>query len=340
VTNRTCEECGGPNSATAAFCRHCGNRIAVDTVPNTAPSPTAAPEGGAALSYANLLRMRGQWSEAADHCAAVIRGDPSNATAHSLLGDIYQDQDRLEEARHWYRQALELNPAGSGDKAKLARIDEALEARTRKAEYEAVIQSRSQPITRPLEIREGIQRVMAIAGAVACAVILVMATLVTVSDPHSAGAESTESPSVNVFRPQQLITETPKERELLRRLSGLRGEGKGQLIRIALDPGARVARARIYLDLRGSPEEPHSALMREGYRIAKAIQLNEASVQAIHLEIVGPATSNYGGETDLLFLGTLNRGDLVVDPKRLTPSELQGYFNAVAPPFWGADPAH
>src|SRR5690349_7663156 len=129
---RTCEECGGPNTLTAAFCRHCGARIAPE------PVEAAVPEGGAALSYANLLRMRGQWSEAADQCAAVIRGDPSSATAHSLLGDIYQDQDRLEEARHWYRQALELNPAGSGEKAKLARVEEALEARTRKAEYEAI----------------------------------------------------------------------------------------------------------------------------------------------------------------------------------------------------------
>ncbi len=216
MTSRTCEECGGPNAPTAAFCRHCGNRIAAD------PTPAVAPEGGAALSYANLLRMRGQWSEAADQCTAVIGSDPTNATAHSLLGDIYQDQDRLEEARHWYRQALELNPAGFGDKAKLARVEEALEARSRKAEYEAVIKTRAQPITRPLEIREGVQRVVAIAGAVACAVILVMATLVTVSDPRRAGAESPEAPVTNLFRPKELITETPRERELLRRLSGLR----------------------------------------------------------------------------------------------------------------------
>lgn len=333
MDSRTCEECGGPNAATAAFCRHCGVRIAAD------PVATPAPEGGAALSYANLLRMRGQWSEAADQCTAVIRGDPSNATAHSLLGDIYQDQDRLEEARHWYRQALELNPTGSGDKAKLARIDEALEARTRKAEYEAVIKTRTQPITRALDIREGIQRVVAIVGAVACAVILVMATLVTVSDPRRAGAESAESPITSIFRAKQLITETPRERELLRRLSGISSEGKGQLIRVALDPGAGVARARVYLDLRGTEEESRVALMREGYRVAKALLQYEASVQAIQVEIVGPSASDYGAETDLLLIGTLNRGDLIVDPKRLTPAELQGYFTAVSPPFWGADPA-
>ena len=333
MASRVCDECGGPNAATAAFCRHCGVRITPD------PVEAPAPEGGAALSYANLLRMRGQWSEAADQCTAVLRGDPANATAHSLLGDIYQDQDRLEEARHWYRQALELNPASSGDKAKLARIDEALEARSRKAEYEAVIKSRTQPITRPLEVREGIQRVVAIAGAVACAVILVMATLVTVSEPNRAGAEAADGPLPSIFRPRQLITETPRERELLRRLSGISSEGKGQLIRVALDPSAGVARARIYLDLRGAAEEPRVALMREGYRIAKAIQQHESSIQSIQAEIVGPTAGSESSETDLLMLGTLSRGDLVVDPKRLTPSELQGYYNAVSPPFWGADPA-
>jgi Tetratricopeptide repeat len=80
---------------------------------------------------ANLLRMRGRWEEAVQRCAEALQQQPSNASAHSLLGDIYENRGRLEEAIQWYQLALDLDPASAADQAKLARARERLAARGR-----------------------------------------------------------------------------------------------------------------------------------------------------------------------------------------------------------------
>lgn len=75
------------------------------------------------LAAANLMRMRGQWKDAEARCVEVIRADPNNQHAHSLLGDIYRDQGQFEEARQWYQMALDLNPKNDADRVKLAEVE-------------------------------------------------------------------------------------------------------------------------------------------------------------------------------------------------------------------------
>ena len=36
----------------------------------------------------------------------VLRSQPGNADAHSLLGDIYRDQGAIDDAIQWYRMAV------------------------------------------------------------------------------------------------------------------------------------------------------------------------------------------------------------------------------------------
>lgn len=76
------------------------------------------------LAQANLHRMRGQWEEAAAVCMEAMRLSPNNATAHSLLGDIYSDQGKLDEAIRWYCMALDIQPTSRADRAKLTRLVE------------------------------------------------------------------------------------------------------------------------------------------------------------------------------------------------------------------------
>jgi hypothetical protein len=78
--------------------------------------------GQVSLAAANLLRVRGLHDQAEARCIEVLRADPNNVHAHSLLGDIYQDQGRLEDARQWYQLALDLNPNSRPDREKLARL--------------------------------------------------------------------------------------------------------------------------------------------------------------------------------------------------------------------------
>ena len=76
----------------------------------------------ALLAQANLLRVRGQWEEAAESCMAALRLAPDSSSANSLLGDIYENQGRYDDAAQWYRMALDANPDGPADLVKLERL--------------------------------------------------------------------------------------------------------------------------------------------------------------------------------------------------------------------------
>lgn len=71
------------------------------------------------LAEANLLRIRKQLDEAVSLCTRVLRLDPANATAHSLMGDIYRDEENYRESLGWYKLAVQLNPANQADRKKL-----------------------------------------------------------------------------------------------------------------------------------------------------------------------------------------------------------------------------
>lgn len=74
------------------------------------------------LALANLLRMRGAWQEATEKCMEALRLSPENSSAQSLLGDIYENQGRLDDAIQWYRMALDMQPDSPADQAKLAQL--------------------------------------------------------------------------------------------------------------------------------------------------------------------------------------------------------------------------
>ncbi len=118
----TCASCGGEIQGEPAFCPSCG---------------AAAPEVGAddgqgvekMLAAANLSRIRRNWEEASRLCLQALAADPDNPAAHALLGDIYHDQDRVEEAAVWYQMALDLDPGNASLRAKLEREKAVLKAR-------------------------------------------------------------------------------------------------------------------------------------------------------------------------------------------------------------------
>ena len=76
----------------------------------------------ALLAQANLLRMRGCWEEAVQNCMAAMRLAPESPSAQSLLGDIYENQGRHDDAIQWYRMALDVNPDSPADQLKLNRL--------------------------------------------------------------------------------------------------------------------------------------------------------------------------------------------------------------------------
>ncbi|HLK61398.1 MAG TPA: hypothetical protein VKU00_32915 [Chthonomonadaceae bacterium] len=76
------------------------------------------------LAQANLYRLRRQWEEATEQCIGILRSDPGNQAAHSLLGDIYRDQGKGDDAIRWYQMAVDLQP-NAADEAKLHKMEQA-----------------------------------------------------------------------------------------------------------------------------------------------------------------------------------------------------------------------
>jgi len=111
-----CGHCGSEVPAASPFCRDCGAPI-----DSNKDARLGTPEGEMypLLAAANLLRIRHQWDEATAKCIEVLRRYPNNASAHSLLGDIYRDQNMLRDAVEWYKLALELDPSSRSDRMKL-----------------------------------------------------------------------------------------------------------------------------------------------------------------------------------------------------------------------------
>ena len=299
---------------------------------------------GPLLARANLLRMRGQWSDAADVCAEVLRLAPQNANAHSLLGDIYQDQGRPEEARQWYHLALELHPGSEADRAKLARTEEMLEARQQRAEWQAVIEGKRHPVPVALQVRETVQRIAAISGAVLCGVILVGATLVSMAERPTSAGGSTGSPIQGllprVHRP--LPPDTPRERDLLTRVSTDLGGHPGQPVRITLDPRTSQAELRVLLPARSRERlttQPFRALvMREAYRAAYALRAADSSLTEIEVYVMGPVVLPSGAQdNDLLLLSTVSTKDIWQSPDNITPEKINAVFNASGQAWWSSD---
>jgi len=335
-----CPRCGGALRAPEEQCRTCAAPAAERTVvPGAAPT-TVAQQVGPMLARANLLRMRGQWSEASDLCAEALRADPRNATAHSLLGDVCQDQGRADEARHWYQLALELNPASEADRAKLSRAEEALEAREQRAEWKAVIEGKRQPVAVTLLLRESLQRMGALAGAALCGIILVMATVVSVSERTRAVSDEEGIPSLMAPRRsrQRVVPETAREQRLSAQLARTKPRGPAQLLHLSVDPRTSAAHVRLFLPRNARPEgtaEARTAVMREGYRWAQAVQEADPSLSAVDVYVVGQ-TDGPGSEpsSEYLLVGTLTQGDLVVAPDAVTAAELEQFYQRVSQPAW------
>ena len=333
-----CTQCGGTHLPGAP----CGSHP---------PGEVAGPNPGTLLSRANLLRMRGRWTEAADACVEVLRLDPSNRSAHSLLGDIYQDQGRPDEARHWYQLALEINPASEADRAKLARAEEALEAGSQRAEWAAVIEGRAQPVATALLVRESLQRVAAIAGAALCGIILVMATLVSVSERTGQASDDLPSGLPGARRRQSPAptADTMRERSLYKRTEEWGRSPLSQLVRAEIDPVERAISVRIYLP-RASREglsapRLRERVLREAYRWAFAARQAAAAqqepvelTQRVRIVVIGPPNPLHNTvESEFLLAGQLSRNDLVVDPDLVTFDELETFFRRLAPPVVSND---
>lgn len=80
----------------------------------------------AELARANLLRLRGDYTQAEAICLGVLRNFPNSVAAHTLLGDIHVDAGNHEQAAKWLELALGLDPSLVQERQKLDRLKQHL----------------------------------------------------------------------------------------------------------------------------------------------------------------------------------------------------------------------
>jgi len=131
-----CPYCGVEIPDNSRFCPECGAPLGEGL--GESEGAEIEREIYSLLATANLYRIRGLWQEAENKCVEVLRRYPNNPTAHSLLGDIYADQGKWEEAKEWYELALELNPSSEVDRKKLERVKDILEQRDKQTKGKMV----------------------------------------------------------------------------------------------------------------------------------------------------------------------------------------------------------
>ncbi|HEY3377468.1 MAG TPA: tetratricopeptide repeat protein [Armatimonadota bacterium] len=108
-----CAQCGAVVGEGQEYCAACGSAVAGQE------ALLIHDEVHRLLAEANLLRIRRQCDEAVSMCTRVLRLDPANATAHSLMGDIYRDERNYREALGWFKLAVQLDPHNTADRRKL-----------------------------------------------------------------------------------------------------------------------------------------------------------------------------------------------------------------------------
>jgi len=308
-----------------------------------ADAPLRAEASYPILARANLLRMRGHWAEAASLCMQVLQRDPRNASAHSLLGDIYENQGRIEDAIQWYRRALALAPGNEADAAKLARAQELLDARRQRAEWQAVIEGRDQPLLAKSAMRESAQNVVMVVGAAVIGIIAAMAVITSAAARFTPAHAGSESPLPT--RPGRRATSTPhtdREQALLRHLNAQRSPTH-QVMPGAVFIHPRDQRAEVYLVagaelMRTAPLDTlRSLFLAEAYSVAYATARWDPTLLTVRIHVSGPLPSPSGvGPCERLFAGEFAREQLLVAPEqvRLEPSPDNFYRSRIHDLWW------
>jgi hypothetical protein len=341
----TCRECGHSLPEAAVFCPECGVKIEAKAkagVPggqataaggaagprvNSSASRSASSGAGASmealLARANLLRMRGQWAEAVERCTEALRLDPKSAAAHSLLGDIYENQGRLDKASHWYQLALEQNPDSIADQAKLARV----------RELQAVRRRTGDP-------RFSWAYLVAVAGVAFLFVTFVMAALVARDKGRAVTTELAnqpllEFPASTSPRVKPLFS-TDAEEKLATHLIDELHSVFMSVTAVYLDPPGGETIVTVRLGDRQIPPDPKGGgqrghILRDGYRIAYLARL---SLQPRHdlrtVTIRGLCRLNRGGglaPVEIVWQGRIDATRIILSDDQASPEEVRAVYD-------------
>jgi len=233
-----CDRCFASVRAGAEFCPDCG-----------APLGSAPAEGSDAAIYpdlarTNLLRMRGDYKAAIDHCRSILRKFPNNVTANQLLGDLTWENGDLQQAKEWYELALDISPNNVQIQKKLSDVSQRLD------------QTETAGLVEKLGLPAEKSKSGWIAGSLALAVVAVgaVAYVIGINQPKtsspspqysSISAPATEpgtapnsatEPGLNPTPIAPVATQGSNEEQVLAQQLGTKGEFGSRIMAVSIDP--------------------------------------------------------------------------------------------------------
>lgn len=282
----------------------------------------------ALLARANLLRMRGQWAEAVERCTEALRADPHNPAAHSLLGDIYENQGRLDKAIHWYQLALEQNPESIADKAKLARARELQAVRRRTGGG-----------------RLSWAYLVAVAGVAFLFVAFIMAAIVAADrrDVVVSAVATAPLPEYRVSRAprEQPPDHTSDEEALATYLINELNSTIMSVSGVMLSPGDEEAMVTVEMrDRKIAPdpvrgESPRAQVLRDGYRIAYLARQQQLErrreLRFVTIRALSRLSSGSGpGPVEEIWRGRVDATRLLVRDDQASAAEIRAVFDQLS----------
>lgn len=110
-----CKNCGTNNEEGSKYCRECGTKLSGKTL--TADDHLRI---GELIYSAYKLSEAGKLDDAILACQGALAINDDNASAHSLLGSLYEKRGDINLAIAEYERVVALNPNSIADQQKLA----------------------------------------------------------------------------------------------------------------------------------------------------------------------------------------------------------------------------
>lgn len=323
-----------------------------------------ATEGGlprdayALLAQANLLRMRGRWAEAIEQCMKALTLSPDNASAQSLLGDIYENQGLLDDAIQWYRMALDVHPDSPADKMKLARVVESKSRTLPPAPSRALppVDSDStsgewpQAARQPHEKSETLLRRTAYGAGGLTLLVIVFALAFTYWSPRGRKADRPlDMPTVIVPSVASVPSGTggsaappaaypappsdPAEMDLLAALRGVPNLSVQGIAFVDVESDPRAGRLTLTITCQSPTPPTRDLVLRDALRAAQAA-VQVTSAQAYSQFTVRCLGAPSGGGTPLLLVADATRAAVISLPSNSAALPSGQILAAFSSPWW------
>lgn len=338
-----CRICGSPAEENSRYCARCA-ASAVEADGNDDH------EIADLLTSANLSRIRRNWDDAERDVKEALRLRDDSVPANILMGDILQDQDRLDEAAVWYQMAVNLAP--DDQRAKHRLDDVKAQVRRRRGSRLALPGDASASASSPTLIR--ILTMFLGALAVLVLVFFLSSQLTTDRDTvpevrrtyappvpergrrsvqPPGGVSQPETDPSQATAPRATILTQP-ELGFLARLRAQPGMGEGGVTIETAQADPRQGSVTITAHIPNAARGVNTLnLLKQARAISQAAYLVEPQARSVTVRMTADLTDDSGNITNqLAFVGDITRDN--ANTAMAEDADVESYTRLFANNYW------